>query len=68
MLRRDGPIFYALARHFGLLESIDGNEKLKGLHTETVMKVLVGWHQYKTSLYRMANGKEYMAILDGRTH
>lgn len=48
--KKDGPMFYALSRHFGLLNPHSGQDRLDKLNPKLVCSVLIQWRLLQIKL------------------
>ena len=56
---RHAPVFVALMRHFNLHDP-DQSKGLNEIDPEVAIKILVGFHKFKTKVMRLENSKQLM--------
>ena len=62
LMTRDGPLFLALSRWFGLTAPYSGKEKLDKLPPELVLRTLASWEKYQQGLVALTKSQRVMMV------
>ena len=66
LIRKNGPVFYTIARRFGLIASFDtaAMKRLDTLDPEDVCRLLVSWEFFRQSVLALDEAQSFVSNLN----
>ena len=66
LIQKDGPMFFALAKKFGLVRPFTGAERMDALNPEPVCKMLASWEKFRLSVLELDEAQSFVENLNAR--
>ena len=64
LITKLGPMFFGLARRFGLISPFKGTEKMDLLNPEIVCRLLISWEKWRQSVLELDEAKSFVCHLN----